>query len=764
MSFSSSDVSGTNARRSVDSPDSIPTGNQGVEKNKESKTGVKGKLQDAKFQKIIDLTNFVESSGKLQNTRNKLAGKSGIFKAIFKCKEKQEAKALLTTILYQVKHFKLAHDQSDVTAMKAWLACAREASPKDRDAIYSAIDSKLSAPGHRINPDILKLLHESTDSRAKSMGDTYLQRSFQAPPSNRVNTKEWNTICSKSAQRAQGEAMEKMQDKARSRLQTEKTNWCVETITVWLEIAKENPKYYPKIQAALESMDYMPEVLILLNQRIKEVDGEEDHAKAENKAACRATKNAYIDIRDGYSKANSSQRFDDFKSRLTGQLKQATSSEVINFFTSTNSLDTKTDTQIQAERQDLANLLEDPSYAQHKTTLQFMSRIYDAYSNADDPHKLTQCIEASFKDALQPAMDQVRKFSSLPEDAVRQQTETIKDQFQTYNRMFDQCLGGKINSMQKQGIPGSLSAKMYSWLAMNAGQVFSQLLPTLDDLAKHGSPNEQAEFLEKAQNRLDKFAIHAARLGHIASSKSDADQRSQIISLTARFPDANFPYELAQHLQKSVEDGSIKNPNVRSDMFPVFTRGDDTTTKANAYLEAAQEQLKNDQLSPEIRSSLEQITFLNGLYLKSGDHNAIHTLGNELKQKPFDIEIVNMLGRACNSQAGSTPVNFANIFSLGNQYIQDHREAFSDHFRNQLNQLIGNETAQGKFIDACRSTQMERPGLRLTNQPIAQLEASQEVIQAMLNSDESKDNAFLKELAAEYQKVIDNKHAKPDFI
>jgi hypothetical protein len=56
---------------------------------------------------------------------------------------------------------------------------------------------------------------------------------------------------------------------------------------------------------------------------------------------------------------------------------------------------------------------------------------------------------------------------------------------------------------------------------------------------------------------------------------------------------------------------------------------------------------------------------------------------------------------------------------------------------------------------------MERPGLKLVNQPIAQLEASQEVIKAMLTSGEFKDNAFLQELNLLYQQAIEAKRAKP---
>ncbi|MDR0392896.1 MAG: hypothetical protein LBH52_01550 [Puniceicoccales bacterium] len=738
---------------STGSPLSVPQGDQGITENLKTKTSIKGKVEDARFQKVTDLSSFVETSGKLKTLRANREGKSGVHKFFFRRSENQIIKDLQHQACHHIKHYKFGHNESDSDAVKAWITCALDASSKDQKAILSTIGGKLSAPGHQFNPSILKGLNElaGRDPRIKAMKDSYVQMSFTNPPSIGITHDDLDAISKKILQSNYKDSNEtvQMEQTELSKLQTQRTNRYMETAKVWLETAnaaspKKQQAMYAQIQTILNKGSYVPELLTLLNEQAKD--------------------NPQVAVlRDAYVEAKKDQIFGGFKSQLTQQLKQATFSEFINSFTSTNLLDIKTNTQLLAERATLASLLNDPTYANHKTTLQLLLHVYDVYLE-NDPHKRTKHLEAFSKEVLQPAMDQVSKLSSLTTDAVKQQAEMIRNYFKACNHIFDAYLAGKTSSMQKQGktdtLENLLSTQTCNWLATNVGQTFSQLLPTLDELVKHGSLKGQAEFLQKAQERLDKFATHTARLEYIKSSSNNADQRSQILSLTAGFPCADFPYEFAQHLRTSVADGSIKDPNIRSAMFPAFTQGDNITTKAKAYLEAAQEQLKNDQLSPEIRSSLEQVKFLNELYLMRNDSNATHALGNELKQKPFDIEVVNMLGRACNTQFATNPLS--NIFNLGNQYIQDHRDAFSDHFRNQLNQLIDNpqQAVRDRFMNACRLTEFERPGLKLANQPIAQLEASQEVINAMLASDEFKDNAFLQELTLFYQQAIEAKRAK----
>ncbi|MDR1255081.1 MAG: hypothetical protein LBJ78_03625 [Puniceicoccales bacterium] len=464
------------------------------------------------------------------------------------------------------------------------------------------------------------------------------------------------------------------------------------------------------------------------------------------------------DIRDKYTTIYAKQVLDTTEAQFKEQLTKGSLQDFSGFFTKVD-IDSKSTTQLQIERTAIDHLAQDPANAQYKTTLQFVLHVYDAYLNAEDPKKLTQHMGEAIATVFRPIGDQVAKFPSLSADEVKQQAEMIRNNLQTYNRMLDQCLGGKITSMQKQAmqeqakadtIKNAFRTTVFSRAAVTSGQGFSQVLPLLDDIIKapQNSSEQQTEFLKTVQLRLTAPSITVARLAYIQSNNSsEQEKRLQIANLTTGCPNDCFPYEFEQHLRQSI---NINDQQVRDYFFPNFSEMG-KESRAIAYLKVARETLERGNISDQTRASLEQIVFTNDLYLNRANPTEMTRITNELLKKPFDAEVAQRLVIICNAQCKGGDVS--SISKLSNEYIAHYRNEFCDHFRNQLTALMHlPEKQQKNFLENCAGGTVA--AVFLANQPIAQLEASQEVIKAMLESGEFKDNAFLKELAAEYQKVI----------
>ncbi|MDR2396930.1 MAG: hypothetical protein LBD69_03700, partial [Puniceicoccales bacterium] len=302
---------------------SAPEGDPGIKDNLGTKTGIKGKVQEARFQKVADLASFAENNIKLKELRINREGQSGIYKSLFRHGEKNEIKKLQSEIKSQIKHYKFGHNESDAATVKMWGTCVRNASPKDKEVIYNTIRDKLLAPEHQFNPNILKQLHElaGDDKHIQPLRDAYLYRSFEHPPSIRTTNDDMKAIIDKVLQsntKNIGDFTE-MQDAELSQLQTQRTNRYIETAKVWLEIANATPPktqqaMYARIQTALNKGDYVPEVLTHLNEQANAKENKDNpHIAA---------------LRDTYVEAKSHRFLGDFRSNLNAALNGSTEDKI----------------------------------------------------------------------------------------------------------------------------------------------------------------------------------------------------------------------------------------------------------------------------------------------------------------------------------------------------------------------------------------------------------------------------------------------------
>jgi hypothetical protein len=507
-------------------------------------------------------------------------------------------------------------------------------------------------------------------------------------------------------------------------------------VNLWLATAsglspKDQKVIYNQIQQKLLGSEYHQEILQALN-----VQGNDPQIAA---------------IRDAYAGTHPIHAFEN---QLEEQLAKGSLQDFVTSFTE-RGMDSKSAPQLLAERAAVKNLAENPTYADHKTTLQLLLHVYDAYLE-NDPHKLTGHLEALFKDIFQPVMDQMRNFSSLTPDAVKQQTEVIRNNFEAYNRVLNECLGGKLSLMQKQGktdtLDNQLRTKLTAQVGVNIGQGLSQLFPALKEvIEKPNDPNAQKELQQKLQGRLDGFAVHQARLAHIAKASNDTDKASQIANLTAGFPNTFFPYEFQQHIDRVIAEGSINDPTTLGSLVPKMNEFG-KEHQATVYRDAALKALQQGGISDQTRASLEKVAFTNNLYLNRTNPAEMTRIKDELLTKPFDIKTVHTLAEICNFQ---NLVDMSSVYKLSDAYIQTYRDAFIRHF--------GEFIKKSENINFLQDHMVWDQTYKLANQPITQLQASLEVIRDLLASDEFKDNKNLQTISVTYQQAIEAKQAKPDF-
>ncbi|MDR2769449.1 MAG: hypothetical protein LBB19_02735, partial [Puniceicoccales bacterium] len=398
------DVNNTSFTPTV--PLSAPKGGQGIEENSRTETGIRNKVQEAKFQKATNLASFAESTIKLRGLRDNREGQSGIYKSLFRHGEKNEIKKLQSEIRSHIKHYKFAHNQSDSDAVKAWIMCARDASSKDKEVICNTIRDKLLAPGHQFNPNILKQLHELAghDQDIQSIRDNYLQRSFENPPSIRITQDDLRAINARIIQNSNSKdpaTFSQMQDAALSELQTQRTNRYIGTVKVWLEIANttssktQQQAMYAQIQTTLNKGDYVPELLTLLNEQANAKENK-------NNPLIAALRNAYVE-------AKSDQGLGGFHQGLTAALNGSTEDKIafIKQFEGNLSLNNQP-LQIRQEEQAAikALLAKDNLTPPNRVFLQQMDLAYEMKLNENNPKKMLE-LASRFMELERPLLQQV---------------------------------------------------------------------------------------------------------------------------------------------------------------------------------------------------------------------------------------------------------------------------------------------------------------------------------------------------------------------
>jgi hypothetical protein len=519
-------------------------------------------------------------------------------------------------------------------------------------------------------------------------------------------------------------------------------------VALWLATASDLPPKdqkvtYNQIQQKLLSSEYCQEFVEVLR------------SQADNPEIAKM-RNAYID-----TYAAQAQSF--FQDQIKQQLQNGSPQDFADFLTKID-IGSKTTTQLLLERTAIANLSKDPKLADHKTTLQFALHIYDAYLEAENPRSLMNHLNALAGNSFAPLMSQLEKFSSLPPEDVKQQAQDMLDTLKAYNQMLDRCLGGKVKSMQANTktdtIENRLQAQLFNRAANDMGQMLSQLLPTLGEIIKNPSDQSpQRELQQKLQNRIVQFAVIQARLNHIETTSDETEKGSQITNLTAGVPNDSFPYEFQQYIDQAITDKTVSDPTVFSKLIPSMGEFG-KEHQATVYRDAAREALKRDDISDQMRASLEKIMLTNDLYLNRTNPAEMERIEHELLDKPFDIKTANTLAEVCNFQ---NLANMSSVFKLSNAYIQRYNNEYAQGFREFLQ--------EPKNIDFLKDHMVWDQTYKPVNQPIAQLKASMGAIQASMGAiqdslklDELKDNKNnLQAIATAYQQVIDAKRAKPDF-
>ncbi|MDR0755607.1 MAG: hypothetical protein LBE99_01680 [Puniceicoccales bacterium] len=400
MSFDLKSVGGSSVPATTTDTSTSTSKKEKTKSNPEAKTGVGEKVKDAKFKKVVDLASFVENSSKLKAIRTEREGEIGIYKSIFKRGEKQEAQARQDLSCHFIKHYKFTHDKSDTSAVKAWLMCALDASPKDQKVMYDAIRHQVLDPNHQVNPYVLKGLNElaSRDSRIQSMRDDYLQKSLQDLPSNtQITRDEHNAIYDRLIRRElkNTEEWTKMLEGSLEKLHNHKAKVYANTVEVWFDIAdKASPKtqqaLYSQIGAILKEGDHVSRALELLNQ------------KAGNNPQIAAIRNAYVD-------AQSDSITKDFSSNLTKVLNGSMEAKIkfIEQFEGNQSLGNKNTVQIRHEQVAIKALLEkDDLTPSNRVLLQQLSLAYEIKLNENNPTKMLE-LAVQFIEAERPLLDKV---------------------------------------------------------------------------------------------------------------------------------------------------------------------------------------------------------------------------------------------------------------------------------------------------------------------------------------------------------------------
>ncbi|MDR0755608.1 MAG: hypothetical protein LBE99_01685, partial [Puniceicoccales bacterium] len=78
-------------------------------------------------------------------------------------------------------------------------------------------------------------------------------------------------------------------------------------------------------------------------------------------------------------------------------------------------------------------------------------------------------------------------------------------------------------------------------------------------------------------------------------------------------PNDSFPYEFQQHIDQAIANKTVSDPTILSKLIPSMGEFG-KEHQATVYRDAAREALKRDDISDQMRASLEKIMLTNDLY------------------------------------------------------------------------------------------------------------------------------------------------------